>query len=182
MKKLVTILALAALALPAFGQFVAGPNVGPALATTSGGFKIYDRLEGSNVTTLSYAPSFALNGDGPVSLYLDWGATNGTTGVSNLWFYFQYSADGTKWMGPAAISGNSPALAQGVLGPGAGKQTYWPLITSPGSHGGVNGQGVIITNLANIRYIRLYNVSNHVVDTGPDSNVFYLTNVWFIQR
>ena len=178
MKKLFAIITLVALAFPAFAQFIAGPHVAPALACPSAGFAIYDRVEGSNVTTLGYAPSFSLVGDNPLYMYLDWGSA-AATAVSNVTFFFQYSADGTKWFGPAAVDAMSSMATLTNAGPGVGKKQYIRCandMTVP------HPNSILFTNLTPIRYFRLYNISNHVINDGAVSNTLFFTNFWFIQR
>ena len=181
MKKLFTIITLLALALPAFAQFIAGPHVGPALACPSGGFAIHDRVEGSNVTTLGYAPSFSVVSANPIYMYLDWGSA-AATAVSNVTFFFQYSADGTKWSGPAAVDRVATMATLTNAGPGIGKQQWIRVADdfSDSVHPMLNT--VKFTNMTPIRYFRLYNISNHVINDGAVSNTLFFTNFWFIQR
>lgn len=175
MKKILAILAITALALPAFSQFISGPHVGTALVCPATGWKVNNVLgvSGTNIPAAS-APVFSLHGSAPVTLYANWSATNTTTGISNLWVFLQYSSDGVNWLGPNAQTAFAPATVGVVRGPGAAIASHWQLL-----HDGSGGPGVAITNLSSLRYLKVYALSNHTA--GADSNIFWITNMWFIQ-
>lgn len=180
MKKLFGILAIAALSLAAFGQFTPPPH--QQLALPANFLLGHATLLATNVGTLGFAPAFPIVGNNPVVLYMDWGATNGTTGDSNIGIAFQYSADGVKWMGPAATLPTAPALIYHTMaGPGAGKQQYQHVFNADPTTG---FKMFTITNLTDIRFVRIAWLSNQACTAGQDgaSNNYVLTNCWWIQR
>jgi hypothetical protein len=168
MKKLFTIITLLALALPAFAQFVPGPRVQSALSIPSGGYVLSSVTEDAG-TNVANAIPFRINGASPILLFLSWGCTNATTGVSNTVFNFQISPDGVNWIGPGG------KWLDGVV---ADKFPRLNLIQPAG------GQTVVTnftgtTDLSSFNWIKLYSVSN--INIGAADNTIYLTNIAFIQ-
>lgn len=141
-------------------QFASGPRIGNVATIPSGGYVMDSHhLAGTNLASPS---PFALTGN-ELKFYIDWGATNATTGVSNMVFNFQISADGSKWLDGDAPG--APTLSFTLLGPGAGGQTYTNLLTA--------------ATVSGFRFIRLHSITNDHI--GAASNTFYITNAWFSQ-
>lgn len=168
MKKILAIITLAALALPAFAQFVPGPRLGAPFSIPSGGYILSSVTEDVG-TNIASPVNFRINGRSPIYFYLDWGCTNATTGVSNTIFNFQLSLDGSKWIGmggtwlDGAVADKFPRL--NLLQPAGGAQ----YIT--------NLTGTVDPSCWN--WIRLHSVSN--INVGAASNSIYITNAYFIQ-
>jgi len=174
MKKLFTILILAALAMPAFGQFVSGPRVYPLLSIPAGGYILDSHQAVSNVAG---AIPFRIKGNQPLVLGLSMGGTNATY-ISNIYFGFQLSLDGSHWMGPL------PAQVEWCDGLVENK---FPMTMIPiaGLQQGLTMTNITGTvNLASYNWIRLYSISNcnkGIAEASAFSNTMYITNLWMAQ-
>ena len=153
------------LAAVAVAQFVAGPRRGAPMVIPSGGWIKDSHHVNTNVAS---PMPFRLSGNAPLYLYLDWGATNATDGVSNMNFNFQFSIDGTKWFGPAVGTWTEVDFTlDDVLGPGGGSQFITNLWDD--------------TALTAYNFVRLHSISNSTGELGIDTNTWYITNMYFIQ-
>src|SRR3972149_4123384 len=162
MKRLLTLLAVIALASPAFAQFVPGPRVQSAMSIPSGGYILSSVTEDAGTNIASPVP-FRIQGSSPILWFLSWGCTNATTGVSNTVFKFQLSPDGVNWFGSGGtwlegvVADRFPRL--NLVQP-AGGQTCFTNLTGT-------------TDLSSYNWIRLHSVSN--INIGAADNTIYLT-------
>lgn len=159
MKTLQTLFALIVFTIGASAQFIAGPNNGPALVTTSA-FLLPGSGNGSGLTNPASAyQSLIPVGKNGVGFGLTLLSTNAAS-TTNLFIVLEGSADGTYW------ADNTTAKPVIVAPPGGAAAITFFTNMQPTA-----------ANLANIRYLRVKHITN------ADWRAFWITNfIWSIKE
>lgn len=146
-------------------QFVAPPRSGSALTIPSGGYKIGNIGNGSNIAS---PVAFSLQGTAPLGMYINAGSDAAAVALTQvLDMTFQLSQDGTLWQGPTAAEDHQLLKASKVGITNTGR--YFTLFNED-----------TLTNISMYRFIRLYSITNPAY-LGVGSNNIWITNLLFIQ-